>query len=115
MKPISFVLAATFMFASYAPGSSQTVLGEGTQSCERWSFERPSGGGGVSADGVAMFSWVLGYLSGANGEQKRFDFLRRTDSAGVLAWMNNYCEKNPLNKIYQGADELEAELRSRKK
>jgi hypothetical protein len=113
MNLVSLGLATVILVASCAPGSSQIVVGDGTQSCGSWSLERPPGGHGVSASGVAMFSWILGYLSGANVNQKGSDFIRQTDSAGILAWMNNYCQKNPLNKIYQGADELKAELTSR--
>jgi hypothetical protein len=72
-------------------------------------IERPPGQR-VSADGIGLFSWVLGFLSGVNSEQLGPDFLEQTNSAGILAWMNSYCQRHPLERIVTAAQKLKNEL-----
>jgi hypothetical protein len=56
--------------------------------------------------------WVTGYLSGLNMESSP-DFLRDRDADGLMAWIDNYCRRNPLHTITQAVHALRNELRSR--
>lgn len=59
-------------------------------------------------------SWLLGFLSGmAIGTSK--DVLKGIDSASIVLWMDNYCQKNPLNGTDDGGQELFLELMARTK
>ena len=65
-------------------------------------------------------TWVLGYLSGLNvahdqagfGPRDPLDFLNSPDQA--FAWLDNFCQANPLRKLDGAANELFKELKVRK-
>jgi hypothetical protein len=107
------VLAAAMLVGTGVQSSSQMIFGEGTETCGTWILERPPGRR-PTRDGVAFLSWVLGYLSASNVSQSSgLDFLKQTNSAGILAWMDRYCQENPLDRIYLATQNLQQELVSR--
>jgi hypothetical protein len=115
MKQLHILLLALVMLLSTADqSSSQMIFGEGTATCGNWMLER-SPGQRVTAEGVGFFSWVLGFLSGANANRVGPDFLEQTNPAGILAWMNSYCQGHPLDKIVNAAEKLQNELKARAK
>ena len=63
--------------------------------------------------------WVAGYLSGANVEAganvdaTEPEALIGTDFDGLMAWIDNYCQANPLDKVVEAAQALLQTLRSR--
>jgi hypothetical protein len=60
-----------------------------------------------------LAQWISGYLSGLNMETDYPDALLGTDYNGLMAWIDNYCRSNPLDKIVIAASRLFDELRSR--
>jgi hypothetical protein len=52
---------------------------------------------------------VFGYLSGTNVENAGVDFLRGRE---LMAWIDNYCQRNPVHGITQAINELIKELQS---
>jgi hypothetical protein len=71
--------------------SAFMIMGAGVNSsCGKWLSERSKGTHFDEAN------WALGYLSGAasNGPAEH-DPLGKTDSDGVLYWLDNYCRANP--------------------
>src|SRR5215472_4732824 len=57
-------------------------------------------------------SWVFGYLSGINAENAGVDFLRGKEPDELMAWIDNYCQRNPVHGITQAINELIKELQS---
>jgi hypothetical protein len=96
--------AALLFFAS--PAASYTVRGAGVSSCGAWSKERVRGQSVIKGTYLA---WVMGYLSRAAG-QHQGDILAFVDPDAVEGWLDNYCDKNPLDNIVDAAEKLEAEL-----
>jgi len=47
--------------------------------------------------------WVLGFLTGVGMFGRTFDPLKKVDAQGVVAWMDNYCQANPLDSIATAA------------
>jgi hypothetical protein len=81
------------------PAAAETFAGVGIDhSCERWTADQ--GQDGVTARQDEQ--WVLGYLS-AVADWTDFDPLHGIDAQGVWAWMDNYCQANPLVKITEAA------------
>ena len=83
----------------------------GTPSCGEWVTETRKN----SATSIAFGFWLTGYLSGiAYGSGK--DVLKdRPDREGLLLWIENYCQKNPLSKVNEAAQELARELLKKSK
>jgi hypothetical protein len=81
--------------------SAFTLIGAGVDSCGTWTADRrhPSGSPALQ-DG----EWVLGFLSGIGYEgAASIDPLQGVDAQAVLAWVDNYCQVNPLDKISDAA------------
>ena len=71
------------------------MFGAGTASCGEWTQvrqTRPSNAG---------TQWVAGYLSGLNiaAPAQARDALSTTDFDGVMGWIDNYYQSNPLDPI----------------
>ena len=64
--------------------------------------------------GIIYVSWLYGYLSGVSHVSDK-DFLKGIDSDFIRIWMDKYCQKNPLNDVDDGGDELAHELLKRMK
>ena len=68
----------------------------GLWSCNSWS----------SSTGVEALEeqyWVFGFLTGIGAESAYRNPLVGTDADGVIAWINNYCAKNPTDAVIQAA------------
>jgi len=75
------------------PASYQAdVIGSGTISCGTWTAWRRSG------QAAHAEQWILGFLSGI-GYEGVGDPLNGVDANAVWAWMDNYCQANPLDAI----------------
>lgn len=72
--------------------------GVGIKSCGSWLEQRKKG------DFYTMAQWVMGYVTayGYYGEKD----LREVDSGAILTFMDNYCQKEPLERIEYGAQAL---------
>ena len=92
---------------------SQPVFGQvsyGSRDCGQWIKRTDS-----ATTKIAVESWFAGYMSGINmmyvTYSKREDALNKVDSLDqMILWMDNYCNKNPLNRASTGALELFLEL-----
>ena len=79
-----------------------TEYGSGINSCGSWVKWRKTKSG-WHQDG----QWVSGFISAAGYYGME---LKTVDSDAVLVFMDNYCQKNPLNAISGGAKALAKEL-----
>ena len=79
-------------------------------------FGRPDCGVWLSTQRETDKAWLLGYVSGISmSEMGRLsgqsDPLGKIRSAEqIYIWMNNYCQKNPLKTVGEGAFSLYLEL-----
>ncbi len=63
---------------------------------------------------LAVEGWLSGYMTGLsimrelNG--KKDNPLGKVSADQIYLWMNNYCQKNPLNDLVDGGSDLFLEL-----
>jgi hypothetical protein len=111
MLRVTTLLLAVATSTAQAQDDNRTLIEPRTNglSCGGWTNTPKR-----SVEHEVFKKWVLGFVSGANWENKDGDFLRGTDSDALTAWIDNYCRRNPLNGISQAVIELMKELRSRR-
>lgn len=63
---------------------------------------------------AALLNWVLGVILGRSSVRGD-DLLRDVEISGVAAWLDDYCSRNPLNTLVQGAYDLEVTLIARRR
>jgi hypothetical protein len=87
-------------------GQTITSFGGGNYDCGVW----------VKNNSVIHKAWLMGYLSGSNSKVAKhsYDPLGKLQSADqAFVWMDNFCQKNPLETVGSGADKLFRELESK--
>lgn len=88
------VIAVALMLIGAPEAAGFTTGGLGTASCGAWTSARRD------REARGYEQWVLGFLSGIGyAADEEEDPLQGTDSDGVWAWMDNYCQANALAKI----------------
>jgi hypothetical protein len=94
---------------------SVTTLGFGNKSCSAWIEARRA----HNAAADVFECWVAGFLSGSNSiiasnPALGIDTLKQVsvqgEAQGLWAWIDNYCQANPLNSVATAADALGGEL-----
>jgi hypothetical protein len=86
------------------------IYGAGNNSCGSWVVERQQ----KSDLSYIHSSWVLGFFTGANHFLPLSKiYLKETDSAAMLVWMDKYCAEHPLEPIHQAAMTLVFTLREK--
>lgn len=108
------MLAAFALLSAKAPAMSQVknVLGDGNAPCSEWTKERTA----KSYLGVELGAWALGYISGANVMQNYKDNLlvgTNEETNTMEAWIDDYCIKNPADKLFVATSLLVTTLISR--
>ncbi len=103
-----FVLLTLSASAQQRKPGQYTVYGTGTTSCGRWLSEHRSTDD-ASILAFSQTNWVLGFVSGAGWTGSKE--IRLTDVDAMRAWMTQYCEKNPLDDLSTGAENLVQTLR----
>ena len=104
---VEFTLIAWLCCASF-PSFSQSVtsFGGGNYDCGTW----------VKNSSIIHKAWLMGYLSGSNSKvaKHKYDPLGKLQSADqAFVWMDNFCQKNPLETVESGANKLFRELESK--
>jgi hypothetical protein len=103
------IVISMVLMTNQALGTSRYVLGAGTASCGAWLEARRG-----RAHAVGMESWVLGYVSRANGwSGLDYDFLADPDAPALFAWLDGYCLQHPLDTLRAATDELIHDLTKR--
>ena len=78
----------------------------GVPSCGKWTVEIKN----ESAVGLAYGFWLTGYLSGTAYGSQRDILKHKPDKEGLMLWVGNFCQKNPLADVDEAARELIKEL-----
>jgi hypothetical protein len=109
MPALALVGAAVFMPTRPVSGDATfTVFGNGSDSCGEWTQGRRQGVAAVSE------SWADGFLSGVNWRRMNAGMSGHlgsdTDQPGLYAWIDNYCQQHPLEKLEGAVQYLVFEL-----
>jgi hypothetical protein len=94
-KPLfaCLIVAAALMTGS---AHAYTIIGMGQYSCGTWIKDRR----GQQMTAYLYQQWIVGFLSGVGyAGPPGIDPLKGTDSNGVWAWIDNYCQAHPLDNI----------------
>lgn len=103
IKRLIVILCVSFSAPAW---SEYTQYGVGNKSCGEWVSERSSG------DWHSKGQWMLGVVSAVGYYGVRN--LKETDSQAFAVWMDNYCQKNPLEEFGTGVYELVEALAKKK-
>lgn len=72
------------------------VYGHGSDSCGKWTAERKKKSFAYTSYGI----WTDGFISSYNLHTPGLnDVAKGTDVAGRTAWLDNFCDANPLTSI----------------
>jgi hypothetical protein len=84
------------------------VVGVGNHSCGEWTQGRKT------ATNYLDEAWVQGFITAVNlvGPGSS-NISGGTDPDGILAWIDNYCAKDPIKSLSYAVGELTAELLKR--
>ena len=85
------------------------TMGSGGVSCGKWLAD-----GRLQDRSLSDMerAWVNGYLTGRQEEGRNLTEIQAGDLEGRSAWVDNYCEANPLNDLILAARALYHELLS---
>lgn len=91
------------------------VYGVGNPSCGKWMAAKTTEAqGGDWHDRIYFMHWLGGYLTATNSHLRgKFDWAEGVDIHGLMAWIDNYCAVNPLDKVAKAARKLVIHLKSR--
>jgi hypothetical protein len=106
---LTLLLSSTLIVSVFDAGA---VTVRGARPCGTWIAEKPVGdrsAANKSWTRIVAESWVVGFLSGYAVASNQ-EFLKGVDSEGLFIWIDNYCQKNPLNHIGDASEELAQEL-----
>jgi hypothetical protein len=109
-QELRFAVLALAVAMSTAQAQEQEgkfIIGPRDFSCGKWTNTPKN-----TAQHDVLGSWVFGYLSGTNAENAGVDFLRGREPDELMAWIDNYCQRNPVHGITQAINELIKELQS---
>lgn len=114
------VLGVTLTVGEYATqaaeGRSQfMVLGAGFSSCESWTTDRDADG----PNSRFKEQWVLGYVTAMNNWVLPADrgaarnLAEENGADGLLDWMDDYCDDNPLANVGNAVALMASEFHDR--
>jgi hypothetical protein len=122
------VAAFTVVLTSVMPAFSEYALDVGANTCTKWVEARKVRGD--SAD-VMHAAWVYGYLSAVSARLKaearsavffgksdqrlieKADILAHIEPTAINAWIDQYCQAHPLDKIADAMPVLVSELKQK--
>ena len=104
LRSAVLALAVAMSTAQSQEQEGKFIIGPRDFSCGKWTNTPKN-----TAQHDVLGSWVFGYLSGTNVENAGVDFLRGRE---LMAWIDNYCQRNPVHGITQAINELIKELQS---
>ena len=109
MKKI-FMVVAILMVMNPVYAETVGISGQGNMSCRVWADARKLD----DVNTIAYEAWVQGFLTGVNWTGvMNTDLIKGSNKECWFTWMDNYCLKNPRNRIIDGAYIFVFELESR--
>jgi hypothetical protein len=90
------------------------VIGIGRVSCGVWLEVRAKRDSAMDVRFTQFREWIGGYLTAYNVHiHANGNVSAPTDSEGMYAWLDNYCQKNPTVSVMQSVEQLIRHLDSR--
>lgn len=101
-----FVLSTALIsvMAATSSASAHIVETRGGAACATWAQQRPK-------NSKLLETWLLGYLSGM-AQQADIDVPKAVDNDAIFRWMDDYCRRNPQQRIVMGGYLLFGKLRT---
>jgi thioredoxin reductase len=103
-------LSALLCFLALSISSSWGLEYRGVVACGDWVKEKKKD----SVVNAAHQAILVGFLSGIALATDK-DFLRGTTNESLFLWVDNYCQKTPLENIYMAGMHLSIELQIKNK
>ena len=105
---IGVLIAACLHTGAALAAKEYMAFGLGVGSCGQWTVEKQRD----SATYYQMAQWVLGYLTAySRWAEETPGPVANAAAYGVIRWMDNFCQINPLDNVAKAAQELIYELR----
>jgi hypothetical protein len=105
MKSKTLLISLFFAFAS---SSSWSIETRGMISCGDWVKHRKNDGLQKAVSEARITSFMSGMALGSS-----VDILKDVSLESIYLWVDNYCQKNPFDNIYDAGTKLTLELMSR--
>ncbi|MGH8738826.1 MAG: hypothetical protein ACREVC_15815 [Burkholderiales bacterium] len=79
----------------------------GSESCDKYVKDRVAKG----SNAAGYYAWVAGFVTAYNLQTPdTYSIVRGTNLEGMVLWLDNYCNANPLGNLASGMQALTAEL-----
>ena len=92
MRRLSQAVFALVLTAAATEAVAEThLVGVAGQSCQTWTANPPTSGGGL---GLLYQQWIFGFLSGVSYADPDHAPLTGVDAAAITTWVDNYCQEN---------------------
>lgn len=110
MTPVRAIAVVGLLLLSLAADAAM-VLGPGSASCVTWNGDRQRN----ESHSQLNQAWVLGFVTSYNlyKSASQSSAPRPMDSRGMMVWIDNYCDANPLKDISDAAQALIEDLQGR--
>ena len=112
-----FIAVLVLLLLAVVPGRASDkdgayfALGLGTYSCGAYVESKRA-----FRNRVQVYDWVNGYLSAYNNLQSdTYDILGNTDIDGAMVWLENHCQKHPLEAFATAVQRLVIQLGPKRK
>lgn len=102
-------LMAAMLMVPDAP-EMVSVIGVGNRTCGAWTNAAKVGTLADTHLRREFGGWLAGYLSGLNSTKELRELANAKDGNGYVAWVDSYCERNPLDTVFIAASSLVNEL-----
>ncbi len=104
---VFFVLLAVALLAVFrisgTVAADYTSFGQGNQSCGSWTEEKEKNSSGQRY----YHTWITGYMTAySRWVEDGTGPVTEADNHGAWAWIDNYCQENPLKKVANAAEQL---------
>ena len=110
------VLALLFLAPPLQANDGSNIYSSGLDTCGKWNKQRGSSNINEVAAAYVMRAWILGYISGVDAYTSSDEpyYIRNVDTSAIEQWIDGYCKDNPLDELWQAADQLLTKLATRK-
>jgi len=96
------------LFLTQAVAEPIRIDGTGIVSCGTWTQQRAPG----TAIANIHANWIIGFVNGVRWAEER-NWGPGIDAVGLVAWVDTYCQSNPLDSVAKAAGALIDELKKR--
>ncbi|WP_087129153.1 hypothetical protein [Caballeronia concitans] len=98
-------LVAAMVLFSLIPSQADAYKTSGDRSCGQWLIRSSN----AFEQGAAQ-GWFMGYMTCMARATTNIDLLSPVDAPSIMAWVDNYCRANPLDKLSDAGVKLGSAL-----